>query len=102
MAKDEFIYQREGPEPIMRAFLHVLQGLLAKKGFQKTIERMDPDGPDSYVFEKGDLMVSVTLAQRGPGTLLMTVNSGAPINETINEAIEAFVEGIRIILKPTV
>ena len=63
---------------------------------------MDPDGPDSYVFEKDDQMVSVTLTQRGPGTLVITASSGVPIKDTIEEAIEAFVEGIRGLLKPTV
>jgi|GEM_PF-1937781 len=102
MAQDEFVYQKEGPEPILRAFLHVLQGILAKKGFQETVERTDPDGPDAYVFEKDDQMVSVTLTQRGPGTLLISASSGFPMAETIEEALEVFLEGIRVLLKPTV
>jgi hypothetical protein len=102
MVKDEFIYQKKGPESILRAFLHVLEGILAKKGFQKTFERLDPEGSDSYVFEKNNNMVSVTLNQRGPETAEITITSGVPMTETITEAVDALIEGIRIILKPAV
>ncbi len=102
MAQNEFVYEKEGPEPILRAFLNVIQGILVKKGFKETIERVDPDGPDVYVYEKDDQMISLTLAHRGPGTLTITASSGSPLKGMVEEALEAFLEGIRVLLRPTV
>ncbi|MEO0141271.1 MAG: hypothetical protein ABIM88_06985 [candidate division WOR-3 bacterium] len=100
MAQDEFTYEKEGPEPILRAFLSVLRGILEKKGFQEAFEHIDPENPDTYLYEKGDQKVSLTLAHSAPGTLTITATSGLPMRETLNEAVEAFIEGIRILLRP--
>lgn len=103
MRNNEFPYEKEGPEDIIRAFSQTLRGLLVKKGFQETVDRMDPGGPDAYIFEKDDLMISVTLTQRGPGTLVIAVGSESPVkNAIIEEAVAAFLEGIRILLLPKV
>ena len=102
MAQNEFVYEKEGPESILRAFLNVLQGILVKKGFQETIERVGPDGPDVYVYEKDDQMISLTLTHLGPGTLTITASSGSPVKGILEEALEAFLEGIRVLLAPTV
>ena len=86
----------------MRAFLYVFQGVLTKRGFHETIEHIDPEGPDNYIYENDDQMISVTLAHRGPGVLTITASSASPVKDIIEEAVEVLLEGIRVLLKPIV